>query len=147
MIEERYLAATQATNLRDTAHAITQVDVIKASGMSRRNLAAHYLRLMSKPTREDMLRMYAALLYVVHSRKLPSGEECIGMAVEWLLTQNCNVCSGTGLVMKHTLEHKCPKCHGTGKRREPSNRDAQLLIDYVQDCRSAHAGRMVGLLK
>ena len=147
MIEERYLAATQATNLRDTAHAITQVDVIKASGMSRRNLAAHYLRLMSKPSREDMLRMYAALLHVVLARKLASGPECVGVAIEWLLTQNCNVCSGTGIVIKFTLEHKCPKCHGSGKRRQPSNKDAQLLIDYVADCRAAHGGRMIRLLK
>ncbi|WP_315125272.1 hypothetical protein [Comamonas antarctica] len=147
MIEERYLAATQATNLLDSAHAITQVDVIKASGMSRRNLAAHYLRLISKPTREDMERMYAALLHVVQARKLQSGPDCIGVAIEWLLTQNCNVCSGTGVVTKHALQHKCPKCHGSGKRREPGNRDAQLLIDYVADCRSAHAGRMKRLLK
>ena len=147
MIEERYLAATQASHLRDEPHKIGQVDIIKASGMSSRNMAAHYLRLISKPTKEDMARVYAALLYVVESRKLASSEEAVGMALEWLLTQTCSVCAGTGVVMKKAIEQKCPRCNGMGRRREPSNKDAQILIDYVMTCRAAHAGRMVAKMK
>lgn len=147
MIEERYIAATQTSHLRDEPHKIGQVDIIKASGMSSRNMAAHYLRLISKPTKEDMARVYAALLYVVESRKLASSEEAVGMALEWLLTQTCSVCSGTGVVMKKAIEQKCPRCNGMGRRREPSNKDAQILIDYVMTCRAAHAGRMVAKMK
>lgn len=147
MIEERYLNATKASNLRDDNQRLGQVDVIKASGMSRRNMAAHYLRLISKPSQEDMTRVYAALLYVVESRKLKSGQECIAPAIEWLLTQNCGVCSGTGVVIKRGVEHKCPKCKGEGKRREPSNRDSQILIDYVIQCKNAHASRMFQKLR
>lgn len=147
MIEERYLAATRATNLRDTAHAITQVDIIKASGMSRRNLAAHYLRLISRPTKDDMTRVYAALLYVVHSRKLIGGTDAIVTAVDWLLRQTCVPCQGSGVLLKRGGEYKCNRCAGEGKRREPSDRDAQILIDYVMTCRAAHAGRMMRLLK
>lgn len=147
MIEERYLAAQHATNLRDEAHQIGQVDIIKASGMSDRSMAAHYLRLISKPSQEDMARVYAALLSVVNNRKLPSGEACIAPAIEWLLTQNCNVCSGTGVVLKKAIEHKCPKCKGEGKRREPNNKDSQALIDYVIACKNAHASRMFQKLR
>ncbi len=143
MIEERYLAATRATNLRDTVHAITQVDVIKASGMSRRNLSAHYLRLISKPTKEDMARVHAALLYVVDSRKLQSGESAIVLALGWLLDPVCKVCKGAGVVVKGAREHKCPKCKGERYRKEPSCRDAQVLIDYVQSCKRSHAGDMI----
>ncbi len=143
MIEERYLAATRATNLRDTAHAITQVDIIKASGMSRRNLSAHYLRLISKPTKEDMTRVYAALLYVVHSRKLQAGTEAIVVALDWLLDPLCKVCKGAGVVVKGEKEHKCPRCKGERYRKEPSCRDAQVLIDYVQSCKRSHAGEMI----
>lgn len=147
MIEERYLAAQHATNLRDEAHQIGQVDVIKASGMSDRNMAAHYLRLISKPSQEDMTRVYAALLSVVDNRKLPSGEACIAPAIEWLLIQNCHVCSGTGVVLKMAIEHKCPKCKGQGKRKEPSSKDSQILIDYLLTCRAAHGGRMFQKLR
>ena len=143
MIEERYLAATRATNLRDTVHAITQVDVIKASGMSRRNLSAHYLRLISKPTREDMERVTAALQYVVASRKLQTGDAAIALALEWLLDPICKVCKGAGVVVKAEREHKCPKCKGERYRKEPSCRDAQALIDYVQSCKRSHAGEMI----
>lgn len=147
MIEERYIAATQASHLRDEPYKIGQVDIIKASGMSSRNMAAHYLRLISKPTKEDMARVYAALLYVVESRKLASGEEVVGTAMDWLLTQTCSVCAGTGVVIKKAIEQKCPRCNGMGRRREPSNKDAQILIDYVMTCRAAHAGRMVAKMK
>ena len=147
MIEERYLAATQATSLKDDAHKIGQVDLIKASGMSARTMAAHYLRLLSKPTKEDMTRVYAALLYQVEQRKLQGGTDCIVMAIEWLINQNCTPCQGTGMLAKVKGEYKCHRCKGEGKRKEPSNKDAQILIDYVQTCRRAHTGRMSHLLR
>lgn len=147
MIEERYLAATRATSLKDIPHLIGQVDLIKASGMSHRNIAAHYLRLISAPTKEDMKRVYAALLWVVHQRKLQSGSETIVLALEWLLDSRCKVCVGAGLVVKAEKEHKCPRCKGEKMRKEPSNRDVQLLIDYVMSCRAAHGGRMFKLLR
>lgn len=143
MIEERYLSATQASSLRDEPHKIGQVDVIKASGMSGRNVAAHYLRLISKPTKEDMARVYAALHFVVNSRKLQSGEAAIVLALEWLLDPMCKVCKGSSVVVKGSREHKCPKCKGERYRKEPSCRDAQALIDYVQSCKRSHAGEMI----
>lgn len=146
-IEERYIAATAATNLRDELHAITQVDLIKASGMSQRNMAAHYLRLISKPSKEDMTRVYAALLWVVQSRKLQSGTDAIVEAMSWLLDPACKVCKGAAVVLKKEREHKCPKCKGERFRKEPANRDAQILIDYVCTCRNAHAGRMFQALR
>jgi len=147
LIEQRYITATAATSLHEDANSITQLDVIKASGMSSRNLAAHYLRLISKPTKEDMVRVYAALLYVVESRKLASGTEFIAVALDWLLDTLCKTCKGAGVVAKGESEHKCPRCKGARYRKEPSNRDAQLLIDYVKSCRDMHAGRMLRALK
>lgn len=141
MIEERYIAATKAKSLHEDANAITQVDIIKASGMSDRNIAAHYLRVISKPTRGDLRRVYAALLYVVDSRKLQSGTAA-ELALEWLLDPVCKVCKGAGTIVKSEREHKCPKCKGERFRKEPSCRDAQALIDYVQSCKRSHLGEM-----
>lgn len=147
MIEERYLAATQASHLRDEPHKIGQVDIIKASGMSSRNIAAHYLRLISRPRRDDMERVYSALLWVANDRKLISGEEAVGMAMEWLMQQTCPKCNGTGVVIAKAIEHKCPQCGGEGQRKQPSNECAQILIDYVIQCKNAHASRMFQKLR
>ena len=147
MIEERYLSASLASCLADEPHKIGQVDVIKASGMSARNMAAHYLRLISKPTKDDLKRVYAALLWVVHNRKLQTGADAIHMALEWLLDPRCKVCSGSGQITKKEREHTCPKCKGEKYRKEPQNKDAQILIDYVQTCRNAHGGRMLAMLR
>ena len=69
------------------------------------------------------------------------------MALEWLLDPRCKVCSGVGMVSKKGKEHACPKCKREKFRKEPSSKDAQILIDYVQTCRSAHGGRMFSMLR
>lgn len=147
MIEERYLSATQASSLRDEAHKIGQVDVIKASGMSARNIASTYLRLISKPTKEDMTRFYAALLHFGESHKLESVQESIVLAVEWLLDPRCKVCNGAGTILKKSKEHSCPKCKGAKFRKEPSHPTAFSLIDYVHKCRADYGGQMFKRLR
>lgn len=147
MIEERYLNATKAKHLRDDPHELGQIDLIKASGMSARNMAAHYLRLITKPTRDDLARVYAALLNVVNERKLIGGEESVTLAIDWLVQQSCSPCGGSGSVVRKGVAHNCKSCGGEGKRREPSDKDAQILIDYVMTCKSAHVGRMFRVLR
>lgn len=147
MIEERYLSATAAKNLRDEPHQVGQVDLIKASGMTGRNMAAHYLRLISKPTQADMTRVYAALLYVVQSRGVKGGTDAIVAALTWLLDPQCKVCNGSGIVVKVEKEHKCPKCKGEKLRKEPGCPDAQILIDYVTGCRHRYGGDMLRKLR
>lgn len=142
MIEQRYITATAATSLHEDANAITQLDVIKASGMSERNLASHYLRLISKPSRGDLERVYSALLWVAQERKLAQPHESVTQALNWLIDPRCKVCHGAGVLLKSDKEHVCPKCKGEKRRKEPSDKDIQLLIDYVQTCRNAHASRM-----
>lgn len=143
MIEERYIAATQASHLRDEPYKIGQVDIIKASGMSSRNMAAHYLRLISKPSRGDMDRVFSALLWVAQNRNLAQPEESASQALRWLVNPRCKVCCGAGVLLKGGKEHVCPKCKGEKLRKEPSDKDVQLLVDYVQICRNAHASRVV----
>ena len=147
MIVERYIAATTATSLHEDANVITQVDVIKASGMSERNIASHYLRLISKPSRGDIERVHAALEYVAISRKLKDGLEQVTPAVDWLINQACRPCNGTGIDAKKGGSFKCKRCNGTGERLEPSHPAAQILIDYVKDCKNAYGSRMLQKLR
>lgn len=142
MIEQRYITATAATSLHEDANSITQLDVIKASGMSERNLASHYLRLISKPSRGDMERVFSALLWVAQNRNLAQPQESVSQALRWLVDPRCKVCCGAGVLLKGGKEHVCPKCKGEKLRKEPSDKDVQLLIDYVQICRNAHASRV-----
>lgn len=147
MIEERYLSATAATNLLDVPHRLGQVDLVKANGMSAHNMASHFMRLVSKPTKADMTRVYAALLYVAHQRKFAEPSTAIVAAIEWMLNPNCKVCAGVGEIERKGRMHKCPKCRGEKLRREPANRDAQYLIDHVNDCRRALSGRVRALMR
>lgn len=147
MTEERYLCATGATNLQDVPHRIGQVDLVKANGMSASNMASHFMRLVSKPTKADMTRVYAALLYVAHKRKFVEPAAAITAAIEWMLDPSCKVCAGVGEIERKGRMHKCPKCKGEKLRREPASRDAQYLIDHVNDCRRALSGRVRKLMR
>lgn len=147
MIEERYLTATQSSSLRDESHKIGQVDVIKASGMSARNVASTYLRLISKSTQEDMTRFYAALLRFGNTRGLESVQDSIVLAVDWLFDPSCRVCHGEGVIAKKEKEHTCPKCKGVKHRKEPSPPTAMAMIDYVQACQVDYGGNMLRLLR
>ena len=146
--EERYTTATAASDLTDVPHRITQVDLIKASGMSRQNVASHYLRLISKATRSDMERMFAALLAICASRQMEGDHhKVVSEALNWLLDQRCKVCLGAGEVERKATMHKCPKCKGEKVRKEPASRDVRALVDYVMNCRYAHGGNMFRLLR
>lgn len=147
MIEERYLNATKASNLRDDTQRLGQVDVIKASGMSARNIASTYLRLISRPTQDGMTRFYAALLHFGNSRQLDEVQDSAALAVEWLLDPRCKLCAGAGTVAKNGKDHLCPKCKGAKMRKEPAHPTVAALIDHVQLCRASYTGRMLKLLR
>lgn len=147
MIEERYLNATKASNLRDDTQRLGQVDVIKASGMSARNIASTYLRLISRPTQDGMTRFYEALLHFGNSRQLDEVQDSAALAVEWLLDPRCKLCAGAGTVAKHGKDHLCPKCKGAKMRKEPAHPTVAALIDHVQLCRASYTGRMLKLLR
>ena len=145
---ERYTAAMHSSDLSDEAHKIGQVDLIKASGMSRSNVAAHYLRLISKATRSDMERMYAVLLYVLQLRQIGGDHhQAVAAAMEWLIDPRCKTCAGAGEVERKQAIYTCRKCKGVKLRGEPSNPAAQVLIDFVVGCRNEHSGRMRKLLR
>ena len=147
MIEERYLNATKAKNLRDEPHQVGQVDLIKANGMSAGNMASHFLRLLSKPSREDLTRVYAALLHVATKRGFSDPQLAITTAIEWMLDPRCKLCHGAGEEERGGKIYKCVKCAGEKLRREPTNKDVQALIDYVNDCRRSLDGRKFRLLR
>ena len=147
MIEERYLSATAAKNLRDEPHQVGQVDLIKANGMSAKNMASHFLRLLSKPSKEDLTRVYAALLHVAGKREFRDPQVAATIAIDWMLDPRCKLCLGAGEMSKGGKPYKCAKCGGEKLRREPANPDVQALIDYVTDCRRALDGRKMRLLR
>lgn len=144
---EQYTAAMNASDLTDIPHKIVQVDLIKASGMSKSSVGAHYLRLISKPSRADIERMHAALVRYGIEKKLATVHDAVVEAINWLIDQRCKPCQGTGLMTKEAKAYTCTKCKGVMKAKEPSNKDAQFLIDYVMYCKGRHMLSMRKLLR
>ena len=144
---ERYTAAMHSSDLSDEAHKIGQVDLIKASGMSKASVASHYLRIITKPSRSDIERMHAELVHEAKAKKVASPHDSAAEAMAWLIDQKCKPCNGTGLKVKEAKTYTCSKCKGTMLAREPSSKDAQLLIDHVMDCKRTHSNNMNKLLR
>ena len=78
---ERYTAAMHSSDLSDEAHKIGQVDLIKASGMSKASVASHYLRIITKPSRSDIDRMHAELVYEFKVKKVASPHDSAAEAI------------------------------------------------------------------
>lgn len=144
---ERYTVAMNSRDLSDESHRIGQLDLIKASGMSKASVALHYLRIISKPSRVDMERMYTALVQYGVVKKLADPQDAALEAMAWLMDQKCKPCQGTGLTAKDGKTYKCLKCKGAMLAKEPSRRDIQFLIDYVMDCKRTHSNNMNKLLQ
>ena len=144
---ERYTAAMRSRDLSDESHRIGQVDLIKASGMSKANVALHYLRIITKPSRVDMERMYTALVQYGAVKKLADPQDAALEAMAWLLDQKCKPCQGTGRTAKEGKTYKCLTCKGAMLAKEPSRKDVQFLIDYVMDCKRTHSNNLNKLLQ
>ncbi len=147
MTAERYTVALSARDLSDESHRVGQVDLIKASGMSKANVALHYLRIITKPSRVDMERMYNALVQYGVAGHLADPQDAALEAMAWLLDQKCKPCQGTGLTAKEGKTYKCLKCKGAMLAQEPSRKDVQFLIDYVMDCKRTHSNNLNKLLR
>lgn len=110
-------------------------------------MVSHYLRLITKPTREDMERLFAALLFESQRLKLRGDQRhIVATALGWLLNQQCGTCKGAGEIDRKGSVYRCGKCNGTGSRKEPSHAGVLAIIDHVRDCRSGHSSRLRKLL-
>ncbi len=152
-VEERYITATNTSNLKISQDRPGAADVLIAAGWSASRLGAALMRLHSEfdgaarassetdarlmagklkslPTVVDQLMIQAVKWGINPAQVLPS--------VCWWLDKNCRMCEGRKferLPEAPVLSAKqCTSCRGTGQIYLPGGDDARRITHYMDDC-------------
>lgn len=140
--EERYLSATQSSNMRVEAEKHGDADVMIASGWSASRIGAALMRLHTKATRDNLAKVHVQVALEAYRLNVANPDAVASAAIAWWLDRVCPECHGRKWdTIKDTPSLsaiECPKCHGTGEKRMPVGaRDLTLWMDY---CKHFHVG-------
>ena len=140
--EERYLSASQSSNMRVQAEKHGDADVMIAAGWSASRIGGALMRLHSKPTREGLALVHVQVAMEADRMHISNPDAVATAALAWWLDRVCPVCHGRkydtipGTPSLSSIE--CPKCRGTGEKNMPSGaRDLLIWLDY---CKHSHVG-------
>ena len=147
--EERYISASQSSNMRVQAEKHGDADVMIASGWSASRIGGALMRLHSKPTREGLALVHVQVAMEADRMHISNPDAVATNALAWWLDRVCPVCHGRkydtipGTPSLSSIE--CPKCHGTGEKNMPAGaRDLLIWLDY---CKHFHVGMIKSRLR
>ena len=156
-IEERYISATQANNLKVEADRTGKVDTIIAAGWSMSRVGAALLRLSSewdgsakRPRMSDtdliLLRgrlksLTSVLTQVVigmHKMGIQNPQDKAGQIVAYWLHESCHRCNGLKFEPIPNTPSlstiRCRACHGTGLGWPPGGDEGRRVLAWIDDC-------------
>ena len=140
--EERYISASQSSNMRVQAEKHGDADVMIASGWSASRIGGALMRLHSKPTRDGLALVHVQVAVEADRLNIERPDAVASAALAWWLNRVCDTCHGRrydtipGTPSLSAIE--CPKCRGTGEKRMPAGaRDLVIWLDY---CKHSHVG-------
>ena len=169
-IEERYISATQATNLKVEADRGGSADVLIAAAWSMSRVGAALVRLHSewdgsakRPQMSDtdliLLRgrlksltsVLAQVVIGMHKMGIQHPEDKAGAIVAYWLHQACHRCNGLkfeltpGAPSLSTI--RCRACHGTGLGWAPGGTEGRRVLAWLDDCVVRGRASMVSRLR
>ncbi|HEY7804167.1 MAG TPA: hypothetical protein VIC30_07005 [Orrella sp.] len=143
-ITERLQAARQTTNLRAKSYAVTDIDVVGASGMaaikttvgslaSRPDLTHNDMALLARKIGTKMLRRSKSSRWHYAHNDLSL---IAAHALVYWHDPRCRDCGGHGLRVEQQLTvGPCEACNGSGKRALPT--DVKTIKRRPPDCLEA----------
>lgn len=142
--EQRYLTASQTSNLRVVADVVGAGDVMIASGLSPSRIGHALMRLHSKPTRDLLYTVHTQVTMEAERINIARPDEVASAVIAWWLDRICKTCHGrklNSIVNTPSLSDiECPVCHGTGEKKLPYGEDGRRLANWMDYCKHAHVG-------
>ena len=141
-IEEKYLIASNTSNLRVLAESAGAGDVLIAAGWSKSRIGSALMRLHTKPTRDnlELTHTQVTLEAIIINAERP--EDVASAVIAWWLNRLCKTCHGRKF---GTIENtptlsaiECPACHGSGEARIPHGEIGRRLASWLDECKHAH---------
>lgn len=142
--EERYLIASNTSNLRVVSESTGDCDVIIASGWAPGRIGAALMRLYTKPTRDNLYNVHMQVTIKAESMNIERPDSVASAVIAWWLNRVCKTCHGRkfdaipGTPSLSAIE--CPKCHGSGESTLPYGSAGRDLASWMDACKHAHVG-------
>lgn len=142
--EERYLTATNTSDLRVIADKSGACDVMIASGWAPGRIGGLLMRLHTKPTRDGLQEAHTQVSMEAARLSIDNPDAVASAVIAWWLDRICKTCFGRKF---DTIENtpslsaiECPSCHGTGENKLPYGKAGRYLADWLDTCKHAHVG-------
>lgn len=141
--EERYLVASQTSNLRVVSEVFGAGDILIASGWSPNRIGAALMRLHSKPTRDNLDKVHTQVALEANRLNIANPDAVASDVLAWWLNRICPTCFGRKFdKIENTpslSDIECPKCHGSGEKTIPHGKAGKIMADWLDWCKSKHA--------
>ncbi len=140
--EEKYLVATNTSNLRVQSERTGAADVIIAAGWSASRIGGALMRLQTKVTRDNLALVFEQVVMEAEKLHISRPEQVSRDIIAWWLNRTCPTCHGRKF---DTIENtpslsaiECPKCHGTGEKTSPHGIHGVWLANRLDYCKHVH---------
>ncbi len=140
--EERYLTASNSSNLRVEADKHGDADVMIAAGWSASRIGGALMRLHTKPTRDNLALVHVQVALEADRLNLEHPDAVASAVLSWWLDRVCPECHGRKfdrIVNTPSLSDiECPACHGSGEKKIPNGSVGKRLVSWLDECKLAH---------
>ena len=141
--EEKYLIASNTSNLRVVAESVGAGDVLIAAGWSPGRIGSALMRLHTRPTRDNLEQIHTQVAMEADRLRIANPGAVASAVIAWWVDRVCPVCHGRKydkIENTPTLSDiECPKCHGTGEKKIPHLADGSRLAAWLDFCKATHA--------
>ena len=142
-IAERYVSATQSSNLRcETGDDAPMGDtaILIASGWSPARIGALLMRLHTKPERMGLEQAHQQIAIQAARWGMERPEAVAASVLAWWLSHICGKCSGVRFELvpgSPALSNRhCKLCKGSGEVAIPQGGAGKRLVGFMDDCKA-----------
>lgn len=140
--EERYIVATNTSDLRVIADKRGAADVIIASAWAPGHIGGALMRLHTRPTRDGLAEVHTQVAMEADRLNIANPDAVASAVIAWFLDRVCPECHGRKFdTIKDTPSLsaiECPKCHGSGEKTIPKGESGRIMAAWLDRCKATH---------
>lgn len=139
--EERYISATNTSNLRVEADRNGPGDILICAGWSASTIGLALMRLHTKPDTATLEKVHRQVSMRAAEWGIERPDVVASAVIAWWLDKVCKTCHGrkfdaiAGTPALSAIV--CPVCKGTGETKLPYGEAGRKLANWLDSCKSS----------
>lgn len=153
-VEERYLTATNTSNLRCETREdapVGSIGVIIAAGWSMSRIGALLMRLHTKPERMGLEQAHGQIALQAARWGSDRPEAIAASVLAWWLSHVCGKCHGVRFELvpgaPALSNRQCKACNGSGEVAIPHGSAGKRIATWLDDCKEANVDSIKARLR